>query len=260
MEALMTAEEVADLLRVEVVTVRRLVNRGELAAYRVASEFRFMQSDLETYLQQQRISGNDSFGMPRDRFDKFTERARKVLTLAQKEAIRYQMSSIGTEHLLVGLINEGEGVAAKVLTDLGVPLSEVRNELESAIVQMRENQVLPEAEIGLTPRAKMVITLAVDEARLFGHRYIGTEHMLLGLIREEEGIVAQLLSKYGVELEKARTQTIQVLNALRSAEPPPVPAEATTLVAEGQPVLICSRCTARCPAYFHNCFNCGNRL
>ena len=256
----MTAEEVADYLRVEVVTVRRLVNRGELAAYRVASEFRFMQSDLEAYLQQQRISGNDGFGMPRDRFEKFTERARKVLSLAQKEAIRYQMSSIGTEHLFLGLINEGEGVAVKVLTDLGVPLSEVRNELESAIAQMREIQNLPEMEIGLTPRAKTVISLAVDEARLFGHRYVGTEHILLGIIREEEGIVAQALTNYGVELEKARKQTIQVLNALRSADPPPVPAEAATLVAEGAPSLTCSRCTARCPVYFHNCFNCGNRL
>ena len=260
MESLMTAEEVADFLRVEVVTVRRLVNRGELAAYRVASEFRFMQSDLEAYLSQQRISGNDGFGMPRDRFEKFTERARKVLTLAQKEAIRYQLSFIGTEHLLLGLIDEGEGVAAKVLVNLGVPLSDVRNELESAVAQLQGSQALPEGEVGLTPRAKMVITLAVDEARLFGHRYVGTEHMLLGMIRENEGIGGQLLSKRGVELEKAREQTILVLNALRSAEPPIVPPEAATLVAEGEPSLTCSRCTARCPAYFHNCFNCGNRL
>ena len=260
MEHLLTTEEVADFLRVEVVTVRRLVNRSELAAYRVGGEYRFTRSDVENYLKQQRLSAGDSaLGVGRDRFDKFTERARKVLTLAQKEAFRYQNGFVGTEHLFLGLINEGEGVAAKVLTDLGMKLDELRGEVEALMVQ--GDKVVAENEmVGITPRAKMVLTLAVDEARHLGHRYIGTEHMLLGLIREGEGAIAQLLSRHGIELEKAREQTIEVLNSLRSAEPPPVPPEAVTLVVEGEQSQTCSRCGARCPNYFHNCFNCGNRL
>jgi ATP-dependent Clp protease ATP-binding subunit ClpC len=144
----------------------------------------------------------------RDRFDKFTERARRVFSLAQEEAQRFQHNYIGTEHLLLGLVREGEGVAAKVLNQLGVELQAVRDAVEFIIG--RGDQI-GLGEIGLTPRAKKVIELAVDEARRMNHHYVGTEHLLLGLVREGEGIAAGVLESLGVNLEKARTQTIQLL-------------------------------------------------
>jgi ATP-dependent Clp protease ATP-binding subunit ClpC len=144
----------------------------------------------------------------RDRFNKFTERARKVLTLAQEEAQRFQHNYIGTEHLLLGLVREGEGVAAKVLTNLGVQLSDVRRAVEFIIG--RGGRIV-EGEIGLTPRAKKVIELAVDEAKLLKHQYIGTEHLLLGLVREGGGIAAGVLESMGVKLEQVRAETLKVL-------------------------------------------------
>src|SRR5881392_886298 len=146
----------------------------------------------------------------RDRFDKFTERARKVLSLAQEEAQRFQHNYIGTEHLLLGLVREGEGVAAKVLSNLGVELNKVRSAVEF-IIGRGDRIVL--GEIGLTPRAKKVIELAVDEARRLNHHYIGTEHLLLGLVREGEGIAAGVLISMNLTLEKIRAGVIQVLNA-----------------------------------------------
>ncbi len=145
----------------------------------------------------------------RDRFDKFTERARKVLSLAQEEAQRFQHNYIGTEHLLLGLVREGQGVAAKVLTSLGVDLEKVRKAVVD-IIGHGDSIVL--GEIGLTPRAKKVIELAVDEARLLNHRYIGTEHLLLGLIREGNGIGAGVLESFELNLKEVRAKTIQVLN------------------------------------------------
>src|SRR5260370_3556605 len=126
----------------------------------------------------------------RDRFDKFTERARKVLSLSQEEAQRFQHNYIGTEHLLLVLVREGEGVAAVVLSNLGVELNRVQDTVE-AIIGRGDRIVL--GEIGLTPRAKKVIELAVDKARRLNHHYIGTEHLLLELLREGEGIDPGLL-------------------------------------------------------------------
>src|SRR4051794_33334815 len=148
-----------------------------------------------------------------DKFDKFTERARKVLTLAQEEAQRFNHNYIGTEHLLLGLVREGDGVAARVLNNMGVQLPKVRSAVEFIIG--RGDQA-PTGDIGLTPRAKKVIELAVDEARRLNHHYIGTEHLLLGLVREGEGIAAGVLESLGVSLEKVRTQVIQVLNSSAS--------------------------------------------
>ena len=143
-----------------------------------------------------------------DRFDKFTERARSVLTLAQEEALRLNHNYIGTEHLLLGLIREGEGVGAKTLTNLGVELSHVRSAVE-AIIGCGDRAVT--GEIGLTPRAKKVIELAVDEARRLNHTHLGTEHLLLGLIRE--GVASQVLDSLGVQLDRAR---LDIAQALRS--------------------------------------------
>src|SRR5437762_2752977 len=144
-----------------------------------------------------------------ERFDKFTERARKVLQLAQEEAQRFNHNYIGTEHLLLGLVREGEGVAAKVLANLGVDLNKVRSAVEF-IIGRGERTVT--GDIGLTPRAKKVIELSVEEARRLNHNYIGTEHLLLGLVREGEGIAAGVLESLGVSLDKVRQQVNYVLN------------------------------------------------
>jgi ATP-dependent Clp protease ATP-binding subunit ClpA len=212
----------------------------------------------------------------RDRFDKFTERARRVLSLAQEEAQRYQHNYIGTEHLLLGLVREGEGVAAKVLLKLGVELNRVRSKVEF-IIGRGDRIVL--GQIGLTPRAKKVIELAIDEARRMNHHYIGTEHLLLGLLREGEGVAAGVLESLGVRLEQARRETLAVLSSSSSGmqtTSPPMPEESASLVEESEPTLICpscgaylaegesslkcSHCGAHCPGYFHYCFNCGERL
>src|SRR3954464_13829713 len=142
-------------------------------------------------------------------FDKFTERARKVLTLAQEEAQRFNHNYIGTEHLLLGVGGEGAGGAPRVLSNMGVQLPKVRSAVEF-IIGRGESVIM--GEIGLTPRAKKVIELAVDEARRLNHHYIGTEHLLLGLMREGEGIAAGVLESLGVNLEKVRAQVMQVVS------------------------------------------------
>src|SRR6266516_2960244 len=198
-----------------------------------------------------------------DRFDKFTDRARKVLPLAQDEAQRFNHNYIGTEHLLLGLVREGEGVAARVLENMNVELAKVRTAVEF-IIGRGDRPVV--GEVGLTPRAKRVIELAIDEARRLGHNYIGTEHLLLGLVREGEGIAAGVLESLGVNLAKVRRATLDVLGGSSSKmqmtpQPsPPVPEQAASLVAEGDLALTCSFCGADSPGYFRYCFNCGNRL
>ena len=147
-----------------------------------------------------------------ERFDKFTDRARKVLTLAQDEAQRFNHNYIGTEHLLLGLVREGEGVAARVLENMNVELAKVRTAVEF-IIGRGDRPVV--GEVGLTPRAKRVIELAIDEARRLGHNYIGTEHLLLGLVREGEGIAAGVLESLGVNLDKVRHEVIRVLSQSR---------------------------------------------
>ncbi len=151
-----------------------------------------------------------------DRFDKFTDRARKVLTLAQDEAQRFNHNYIGTEHLLLGLVREGDGVAARVLENMGVELPKVRTAVEF-IIGRGDRPVV--GEVGLTPRAKRVIELAIDEARRLGHNYIGTEHLLLGLVREGEGIAAGVLESLGVNLDKVRHEVIRVLSQSSSVGP-----------------------------------------
>ena len=152
-----------------------------------------------------------------DRFDKFTDRARKVLTLAQDEAQRFNHNYIGTEHLLLGLVREGEGVAARVLENMNVELAKVRTAVEF-IIGRGDRPVV--GEVGLTPRAKRVIELAIDEARRLGHNYIGTEHLLLGLVREGEGIAAGVLESLGVNLDKVRHEVIRVLSQSSSSAGP----------------------------------------
>ena len=143
------------------------------------------------------------------RFEKFSERARRVLSLAQEEAQKFNHNYIGTEHVLLGLVRETEGVAARVLSGLELELAKVRSAVEFII---GEGESPVEAEIGLTPRAKKVVELAVDEARRMNHTYIGTEHLLIGLLREGEGVAAGVLESLNVTLDKVRAQTQQILS------------------------------------------------
>jgi Clp amino terminal domain, pathogenicity island component len=148
-----------------------------------------------------------------DRFDKFTDGARKVLTLAQDEAERFRHHYIGTEHIFLGLLRVDDGVACRVLKDMGVELDKARTAVEFIIARGDRPIV---GEVGLTPRAKRVIELAIDEARGLEHNYIGTEHLLLGLVREGEGIAAGVLESLGVELDKARHEVIRALTTASS--------------------------------------------
>ena len=206
MERLMTTEEVAELLRIEPVTVRRLIMRGELSAYRIAGEYRFTRGDLEQFLESQRvvvnIAAENQFG------DKFTDRSRKMLSLALEEARRSNHPGVGPEHMLLAIMSEGGGIAAKVLNLLQVQPSEVRAQIET-LHPAGEQPV--GKEIGVTAQGKQSIELAVQEAQSLGHHYIGTEHLLLGLLRQEESIAEQVLQQSGVTLEKARELVRQLL-------------------------------------------------
>jgi ATP-dependent Clp protease ATP-binding subunit ClpA len=141
-------------------------------------------------------------------FERFTDRARRVVVLAQEEARMLNHNYIGTEHILLGLIHEGEGVAAKALESLGISLDAVRQQVEEIIGQ---GQQAPSGHIPFTPRAKKVLELSLREALQLGHNYIGTEHILLGLIREGDGVAAQVLVKLGADLNRVRQQVIQLL-------------------------------------------------
>jgi len=141
-------------------------------------------------------------------FERFTERARRVIILAQEEAKRLNHSAVGTEHILLGIIREGEGVASKVLESLNISPERVRAEIEGAIGR---GERAPHEEVAFTPRAKKVLELALDEARRLGHNYIGTEHLLLGLIREGEGVAARVLEAMGADLDRVRAQVVYLL-------------------------------------------------
>ncbi|HEU5385477.1 MAG TPA: ATP-dependent Clp protease ATP-binding subunit [Streptosporangiaceae bacterium] len=161
-------------------------------------------------------------------FERFTDRARRVVVLAQEEARMLNHNYIGTEHILLGLIHEGEGVAAKALESLGISLDAVRQQVEEIIGQ---GQQAPSGHIPFTPRAKKVLELSLREALQLGHNYIGTEHILLGLIREGDGVAAQVLVKLGADLNRVRQQVIQLLHGYQGKEP----ASAGTAGAESAP-------------------------
>ncbi|RJQ88562.1 ATP-dependent Clp protease ATP-binding subunit [Amycolatopsis panacis] len=148
-------------------------------------------------------------------FERFTDRARRVVVLAQEEARMLNHNYIGTEHILLGLIHEGEGVAAKALESLGIALEGVRQQVEEIIGQ---GQQAPSGHIPFTPRAKKVLELSLREALQLGHNYIGTEHILLGLIREGEGVAAQVLVKLGADLNRVRQQVLQLLSGYQTGE------------------------------------------
>ena len=141
-------------------------------------------------------------------FERFTDRARRVVVLAQEESRRLDHNFIGTEHILLGLIQEGEGVAAQALGALGIRLEAVRARVEEIVGR---GDSTPSGHIPFTPRAKKVLELSLREALQFGHNYIGTEHLLLGLIREGEGVAATVLVGLGADLESVRQKVVQLL-------------------------------------------------
>ncbi len=149
-------------------------------------------------------------------FERFTDRSRRVAALAQEEARMLHHNYIGTEHILLGLIGEGGGVAAKALESLGISLVAVRQQIEGIICL---GQQAPSGHIPFTPRAKKVLELSLREALQLGHNYIGTEHILLGLIREGEGVAAQMLVKLGADPNRIRQQVIQLLQGSEGKEP-----------------------------------------
>ena len=179
-------------------------------------------------------------------FERFTDRARRVVVLAQEEARLLNHSYIGTEHILLGLIHEGEGVAAKALESLGISLEAVRSQVEEIIGQGGSS---PSGHIPFTPRAKKVLELSLREALQLGHNYIGTEHILLGLIREGEGVAAQVLVKLGADLSRVRQQVIQLLSGYQGpagrTEGAPSRRPAPTSAARPRTTRPATRATAR---------------
>jgi ATP-dependent Clp protease ATP-binding subunit ClpA len=159
-------------------------------------------------------------------FERFTERARRVVVLAQEEARMLNHDYIGTEHILLGLIHEGQGVAAKSLESLGISLEAVRQQVTLIIGQ---GQQAPSGHVPFTPRAKKVIELSMREAKELGHNYVGTEHILLGLIREGSGVAAQVLVKLGADLDGVRQQVVRLLHG-RAGEGSPLHDDAPTRV------------------------------
>ena len=208
MEHLLTTEEVADFLRIDPVTVRRLVMRGELVAYRIAGEYRFTEADVKQFVQSQRVIVSTPPG-PNHPLAKFTERARKVLALANEEASRYRHAGVGPEHLLLAIMSEGEGVGARALNRLQVQSGLMRKKIEA----LRPVGEEPEGsgQVAMTAQGKESLELAVQEAQSLGHHYLGTEHLLLGLLRQEEGLASQALITAGVTLDKAREIVKQLL-------------------------------------------------
>ena len=161
-------------------------------------------------------------------YDRFTDRAEKVMALARDEAERLKHDYIGTEHILLGLAKEGCGVAANVLEALGVDLGQIRTEVEALVKPAPES--LPKSSMPLTPRARKVLGYAIEEARTLKHNYVGTEHLLLGLLREEEGLAAQVLLNLGLTLDRIRAEVLEFLGAgpgaTDSKAPPPPPSTA----------------------------------
>lgn len=208
MERMLTTEEVAELLRIDAVTVRRLATRGELTAYRIAGEYRFTPAGVESFVESQRIKAAIAPG-PDHPLAKFTKRARKVMSLANEEAFHYHHEGVGTEHMLLAIIDEGEGIGAMALHRLHVQPGEIRAQIEK--LHPSGEQSISKVQPGMTLQGKQSIELAVQEAQSLGHHYLGTEHLLLGLLREEESLANQVLSNAGVTLEKTRELIQQLL-------------------------------------------------
>ena len=209
MERLLTTEEVAELLRIDPVTVRRLIMRGELPAYRIAGEYRFTSADVKQFVESQRVMIN--VPNKNQSSDKFTNEARTVLALANEEARRYNHTRVGTEHLVLALLRDGEGIAAQALTQLHIQENEIRQRIETQHPEELDHPAVA-GTIGISAQTKASIEQAVQEAQGFGHHYLGTEHLLLGVLREEEGLGGQVLRQAGLSLDETRDLVKQLLS------------------------------------------------
>ena len=192
----------------------------------------------------------------------FTDRVRKVLAMAREEAIRLQHDYVGTEHILLGLIREGDGVASAVLITLNVDLEQVHERVEESVRKGKATIAL--GELPYTSRAKKVLEFAMAEARDFSHSYVGTEHLLLGLLREEKGIAAQVLNSLGVTLDEARGETLKVLGSSDPATSEPAGiggGRARTAIVADEPARLVVRAQVfgtKCIRTFR-CGRCGER-
>ncbi len=224
MEKLYTTEEIAEYLKVDVVTVRRLVNRGDLTAYRIGGEYRFTETDITDFVKRQRVPTVDQANQ--DAFRYFTERARKTLALAHSEAQKLGHNYMGTEHMLLGLAAEGEGIAARALSNFDFDLDKAREAIVQILKRGQERSPVMSkikaavfqgetgmtgGQVGLTRRARKVIELSVVEAKRLGHHYIGTEHLLLGIITEGDGLAVGVLEYLGINPQELRAKTMEIL-------------------------------------------------
>jgi excisionase family DNA binding protein len=231
----MTTEDVSNYLKVDVVTVRRLVSRGELAAYRVGSEYRFTQADVREFLQRQRVPApvvdrvrHVAAFAPFDQmvrglslsiwsnkarskgpFESWTKRAKQALAYAQEEASELQHPYIGTEHILLGLLRDPESIASNVLAELGAHLEEARSAVEFQVGRGEERH--PREALELTGAAKQVLERAMAEARHLSHNYIGTEHLLLGVVNGSDEVAFRVLEILGISTDQIRTAVNQAL-------------------------------------------------
>ncbi len=238
MEPLLTTDEVAAWLRVEVVTVRRLIGRGELLAYRIGNEYRFKAGDLLAFLERQRVAdGADEEKSSASLDERFTERAKAALGRARLGAHRSGRHDVDAEDLLLGLTHDEENVAALALGALGITFADVRRTLEQGMKQNRATaaphggvvdavglatQHVSERGasvrgIELTTRAHKVLQLAMDEAMRIGRPTVGTGQLLLGLMREDVGATAHALRTLGVPVDEAREQTTRIVKAGQTA-------------------------------------------
>jgi ATP-dependent Clp protease ATP-binding subunit ClpA len=192
-----------------------------------------------------------------DHFARFTERARTVLTHSQEEARSLQHHFIGTEHLLLALLLV-KGIATQALTNLNIQYEAVREGILDAV---GEGAKVAKGEIEPTKRVQKVVEMSAEEAKRQNVDYVGTEHLLLALIREGEGLACQVIKKLGVRLEDVQAEVLRLINdGEQKVELLPIPEEAAALVAEGASNLSCPRCGAHSPTYFHYCFHCGAKL
>jgi excisionase family DNA binding protein len=213
LEPLLTTDDVANYMKVDVVTVRRLVNRGELAAYRIGGEYRFKAGDLRDYLERQYVpvqlfKGGDPASLNKHVFDKCTRLAKQSLLRADEEASAFGRAQIYPEHILLGLILASDGVAFHVLDSLGVKIHDAREAVEAISGRGTEADQQPR---DLSDAARALVDLAVDEAKQLKHHYIGTEHLLLALTRDGEGNAALALAQLGLAAKQVQDAVLLAL-------------------------------------------------
>ncbi len=204
----------AEQLGVDKTTIYRYLQDGTLPGLQLGRKWLVSERQLVQFLEDETRRQTEQRRKGLNRFDQFTERARRVLTTAQEEATALNHNYIGTEHILLGLLRDSDGLAARALTAFGVNADEMRSTLVQTIGR-GPTQV--SGEIGLTPRSKKAIEFAIEEGRRMNHSYVGTEHILLGLLREGDGVAARMLGAKGVSLDQARSE---VLKLLMKSEPP----------------------------------------